>query len=230
MNHQNMMQLAQPQQPQQQQQQPVDVGQAGPMAGYGQGGFPAGVAGCAPAPAVPPELAVQRGDVYQECFVPIGVAFGVDVDGNIYPADQIGNTTVDAAAFAAPGFQLFTRNGIFWAFGFRSFTDPGIVDFESVITGDSDWNHLLGPTDVANWNTDECFCPVNWGCFSITNPLRITARAKVTGEQEAFVQGFRGTVWGIRRSANYACGPLGGYIGMPLPGQPVPPPTGAPTG
>jgi len=192
--------------------------------GSGHGGFPGGVAGCMPAPGVPPELATQRGDLYQECFVPLGISFGVDTDGNIYPADQIGQLVAGATG-ASPGFQLFPRNGIFWIFGIRWFNDAGVVALESVITGDSDWNHLLGPTDVFTWRTDQCFCPANWGCISITNPLRITARGLVPdippGEETEAVRGVRGTAWGIRRSSNYACGPLGGFVGMPLPGAPV---------
>jgi len=222
---QHMMALAQSQTAQQQ--QPVDVGACGPMAynpagapgmaGYGQGGFPAGVAGCAPAPAVPPQIATQRGDLYTNCFVPLGVEFGVDGNGNIYPASQIGQPVAGATG-AAPGFQVFVRNGVFWIFGFKSFCGPGVVELDSVITGDSDWNHLLGPTDCATWNTDQCFCPVNWGCVSITNPARITARS-VSGS--TVVEPFRGSLWGIRASSNYACGPLGGLVGTPYGGMPI---------
>ncbi|MCK5649752.1 MAG: hypothetical protein KAJ42_00175 [Gemmatimonadetes bacterium] len=191
-------------------QMPVSVGANGPMAasaamaGLGQGGFPAGVQGCAPAPAVPPPLLQQDCSVYQECFVPLGIAFGVDQAGNIYSDTLIGQAP--NPALGAPGYQLFPRNGNFWIFGVRFFTDVNFVVIESVITGDSDWNHLLGPVDPATWNVDECFCPVNWGCISITNPLRITARSIDT--IATTILPVRGTAWGIRRASVGTCGPL----------------------
>jgi len=215
MNEQVQQMMALARQQQAVAQQGVDVGACGPMAvsagiaGLGQGGFPAGVQGCAPAPAVPAGMLQQNCSVYQECFVPLGIRFGVDTAGNIYPANQIG--LAPDPTLAAPGFQLFPRNGNFWIFGVKFFCPPGEVVFDSVITGDSDWNHLLGPTDCATWNTIECFCPVNWGCISITNPLRMTARA-VTGTT---VIGVSGSAWGIRRSSTGTCGP---YNGCPLPG------------
>lgn len=211
---QQMMALARAQQAPAQQ-QGVDVGACGPMAlggmaGLGQAAFPGGVQGCGPAPAVPAEMLQQAGSVYQECFVPLGIRFGVDSAGNIYPASLIGGAPDPGQA--APGFQLFPRNGNYWIFGVKFFIAAGNVEFDSVITGNSDWNHLLGPTDAATWNTIECFCPVNWGCISITNPLRMTARA-INGATT--VVGVNGSAWGIRRSSVGTCGP---FNGMPLPG------------
>ena len=189
----------------------------------GQGGFPAGVQGCQPAPAVPAGLLQQDCDVYQECFVALGLQFGVDSNGGIYPANQIGG--IPATLSNVFEFQLFPRNGNFWIFGLKIFTDPNIAEFNVVQTGDSDWNHMLGNVDVATWNTTECFCPVNWGCISITNPLRIQARAVAGGDT---VQGVRGACWGIRRSSVGTCGPFNGCaipgVGAPaVPGVPAMP-------
>jgi len=171
----------------------------------GQGGFPAGVQGCAPAPAVPAGLLQQNCDIYQECFVALGLQFGVDQAGGIYPASAIGGIPLTTSNVFE--FQLFPRNGNFWIFGLKIFTEPNVAEFNVVQTGDSDWNHMLGNVDVATWNTTECFCPVNWGCISITNPLRIQARALTGG---GVVQGVRGACWGIRRSSNGSCGPFNG--------------------
>jgi hypothetical protein len=197
-----------------QQQQQVNVGACGPMAynptdpagiaaltGYSGGN----VAGCQPAPAA--ANLVSPGEVYQECFVPLGVAFGVDEAGNIYPESQIGSSLSAPGLTPAPVFQAFPRNGLFYIFGFKTFSDPRVVQLDSSITGDSDYNHLLSSTDAATWNTDECFCPVNWGCISTSNSLKLQAHAVVN--PQAVVLPFRASLWGIRRSSLLACSPFG---------------------
>jgi len=229
MNEQVQQMMALARQQQAVAQQGVDVGACGPMAvsagmaGLGQGGFPAGVQGCAPAPAVPAGMLQQNCDIYQECFVALGIQFGVDQNGGIYPASAIGGIPVTTSNVFE--FQLFPRNGNFWIFGLKIFTDPNVAEFNVVQTGDSDWNHMLGNVDVATWNTTECFCPVNWGCISITNPLRIQARALTGG---GVVQGVRGACWGIRRSSNGSCGPFNGCAIPGAPGMGAPAPMPAP--
>jgi hypothetical protein len=191
----------------------VNVGACGPMAynpidqaaytAMGPGGLlgAGALAGCQPAPIA--ANLVSPGEVYQECFVPLGIDFGVDQAGNIYPASQIG--LAPNLAFAAQQVSIFPRNGLFYIFGVKFFSGPGLVELDSSVTGDSDYNHRLGSTDIASWNTVECFCPVNWGCISVSNPLRLQAHA-LTG---TLVQPVTGTAWGIRRSALNACSPFG---------------------
>jgi hypothetical protein len=218
-------------------QQGVAVGACGPMAynpaaggnGYpglaalGQGGLAAGTQGCNPAPPV--SNLVQDCATYQECFVPLGLSFGVDLNGNVYPSSQIG-APVSSAVGAAPFFQLFPKFGWFFIFGVKFFNGPGEVQIDVVQSGDIEINHVLSSTDAATWNTTECFCPCNWGCVSVTNSLKIQAHA--VNAAGTTVVGVRGACWGIRRSSLYACGPQyqcgpGGYGGngsaMPVPGN-----------
>jgi hypothetical protein len=208
-------------------QQGVAVGACGPMAynpaaggnGYaglaalGQGGLAAGTQGCNPAPPV--SNLVQDCATYQECFVPLGFAFGVDANGNVYPESQIGMSPSALGVTPAPFFQLFPKFGWFFIFGVRFFNDPGQVEIDVVQSGDIEINHVLSSTDAATWNTDDCFCPCNWGCVSVTNSLKMQAHA-VPPNGVSTIQAVRGSCWGIRRSSLYACGPQyqcgpGGY-------------------
>lgn len=214
------------------QQQGVAVGACGPMAYnpavaqqmamYGEGGIPPnGMAngyGCGP---IPVQSTVQDCAVWTECYTPMGVAFAVDVSGNIYPITAAGGAP--GSAPSSDTFALFTRNGIMPIFGFKCFGGPNQVVFTSVSSADSDTNYLQSETDCATWNTTDCFCRVDWGCVSITNPIRIQARS--IGDPSLIVA-VRGTLWGTRASSLNSCGPVnvcgpGGYGGYPM-GAPVP--------
>lgn len=198
--------------------QGVDVGACGPnmMGAYPYNQFSQG---CSVGPTVPQEALVRDGAIYQQCFVPLGIRFGVDNAGNIYDASQIG-AEVGASGVNPIGnvYQLFPRVGTFTIFGVKFFNDPGVAEITAIQASDNDTNQILSPTDTAAWNTDDCFCPVNWGCVSTTSPLRIAARA-VTQEQTPTVQAVNGAAWGIRTQSFGTCGPYGPAYGMPVPGM-----------
>jgi hypothetical protein len=68
-------------------------------------------------------------------------------------------------------------NKFFYGCGARSFNDPGQLLVTSIISGFNGLERTCGPDagfDVAFWNTDDCYCPFDWGCFSNLAPLTIT--------------------------------------------------------
>ena len=169
---------------------------------------------------------VQDCAVFVECFTPLGVAFGCDQSGNIYPASAIGSPIGTGAV--GNTFSLFTRIGNYWIWGCRSFSPPNNVFLTSVTSGDADTNFLLSDVDLATYNTTDCFCRCDWGCASITNPARFQARA--SDAAGTLVVGVRFTLWGTRANAMNSCGPPNscGYNGAPMGGMPMAIPGGMP--
>jgi len=67
-------------------------------------------------------------------------------------------------------------NKFFYGCGARSFTAPNQLVVTSIISGFNGLERTCGPDagfDVAVWNTDDCWCPYDWGCFSNLAPLTI---------------------------------------------------------
>lgn len=68
-------------------------------------------------------------------------------------------------------------NKFFYGCGARSFNSPLQLLVTSIISGFNGMERTCGPDagfDVAFWNTDDCYCPFDWGCFSNLAPLTIT--------------------------------------------------------
>ena len=68
-------------------------------------------------------------------------------------------------------------NKFFYGCGARSFNSPLQLLVTSIISGFNGYERTCGPDagfDVAYWNTDDCYCPFDWGCFSNLAPLTIT--------------------------------------------------------
>jgi len=68
-------------------------------------------------------------------------------------------------------------NKFFYGCGARSFNSPLQLLVTSIISGFNGYERTCGPDagfDVAFWNTDDCYCPFDWGCFSNLAPLTIT--------------------------------------------------------
>ena len=180
-----------------------------PGNGFPGNGYPPDMGpGCNPYPP-PVSNMVQPCAILQTCLTPLGINFGVDAAGNVYNASLIGTAAAAAlaAGLAQPFFQLFTRNSTYQPCGVSFFSAPDIVLLDSVQAGDTDTNYMLAPTDIASWNTTECFCPVSWGCISSIAPLRIAAHSILTGSGSTNIQAVRGTLIGTRRSSMYGCGP-----------------------
>jgi len=202
----------------------VDVGACGPSYNPGHSmnpnGAELGLSGipndpdnyaCRTPPRLPPRFFVQDGAVYSDCFVPFGFRFGVDADGFFYPEDQIGLPANRNNSFGTTTLVINPPNGTYNIGGFKTFTAPDTVLLESVQTGDSDMNQLVGNVDAGAWNTDECFCIARWGCISVTNGARIQARSIATNANDGLpnpnVQEISGGFYGLRRQSLYACGP-----------------------
>jgi len=190
----------------------VAVGGCGSnFAGNGNG-FPGGMAGQGPGcDLYPPPVAnmVQPCAVERTCFTPVGFGFGCDRDGGIYPRSSIGLPVSAPGAIPTDFFQLFLRNSFLWIGGWKLFNDPGEVMIEALFSGDSDTNQIMGEFDAATYNTDNCWCPVNFGCISSIASLRIGARALTDGAVPGTpaVIGVTGTIWGVRTSSMFSCGP-----------------------
>jgi len=123
-----------------------------------------------------------------------------------------------------------TSNGIANTTPFNDVTSqPGFVFLTSLQAGDSDIEHLLGQVDQAFYNTASCFCPLPADlCFSVTNPLRIRARAagapgpNGTGTHsdgagttaDERVAPLNITLWSTKLQSLNACGPTAAYAGM----------------
>lgn len=87
-----------------------------------------------------------------------------------------------AAPVNATTFRLFRiRHGLLFIGGVRSFNAPGEVVVERLTVGDgADISRNATPFDSAAFNTQKCFCPVDWGCSDL---ITITVRGLVPDAQ-----------------------------------------------
>jgi hypothetical protein len=164
--------------------QPVDAGGclvdvAGAGAGYpagGSAGFPIqgtmGQAAMFGSPVGPtmqgvitnpgaeisiPEQFINQCQTYQNCLTPLD--FTRDID----PTDP---STLE--------FEIAPRNGAYLILGVQTLTAPNEVFFTQFITGGGDDNKLASQRlDVAAFNTDETFSPLDWGCISPETPAQV---------------------------------------------------------
>jgi hypothetical protein len=87
------------------------------------------------------------------------------------------------AAPATPTTFRLSRvpHGLLYIGGVRSLNRPGEVEIVRLSVGDgSDLSRNATPFDSATYNTDRCFCPVEWGC---SDEVRLTIRALTPGAQ-----------------------------------------------
>jgi hypothetical protein len=81
------------------------------------------------------------------------------------------------STFGSFTLSITCGNKFFSGCGARSFNDPLQLIVTSIISGFNGYERTCGPDagfDVAYWNTDDCWCPFDWGCFSNLAPLTIT--------------------------------------------------------
>ncbi len=135
---------------------PVPQGaEDGSMAGCGPGGW--GGYGNCPGPAAAP-------------------AWGM---GQLGPYPQNGSLLgiqATPTSFGQFCLSVTCGNKFFYGCGARSFTAPNQLVVTSIISGFNGLERTCGPDagfDVAYWNTDDCYCPYDWGCFSNLAPLTI---------------------------------------------------------
>ena len=125
--------------------QPVAVGQCGPSPWN-----------CGPGmPAIPPGMMVQPNQLLARDCAPLGLRVQASTGGAL--------TTATIAPSA----------GLYYIFGVRSFNSEDEVQIQSIRTSGSTIAMNAGPFDAAAYNTIDCWCGVNWGCISTTNPLTV---------------------------------------------------------
>ena len=81
------------------------------------------------------------------------------------------------STFGAFTLSITCGNKFFSGCGARSFNDPLQLIVTSIISGFNSLERTCGPDagfDVAYWNTDDCYCPFDFGCFSNLAPLTMT--------------------------------------------------------
>ncbi len=91
------------------------------------------------------------------------------------PGSIIG-VQANPTAFTQFCLSITCGNKFFYGCGARSFTPPNQLVVTSVMSGFNGIDRTCGPDagfDVAYWNTDDCYCPFDWGCFSNLAPLTI---------------------------------------------------------
>ena len=175
-------------------------------------GFPGGMAGQGPGcDPYPPPIGnmVQPCAIDRTCFTPVGFACGVDEAGRVYSRTAVGLPSNTSGLVSAPSFRLLIRNSTLWAGGIRIFNSPGQVMITGLFSGDSDTNQFMGEADAATYNTDNCWCPVNFGCISSVAALTIGIRAipPVPVVVPDIIRLFSGTLFGVRTSTMFSCGP-----------------------
>lgn len=76
----------------------------------------------------------------------------------------------------ATTLEICCNGAIYQGIGGRSFNDPNTYAFNSISSGFSSLNLICpeGAVDVAFFQTDQCFCPFDFGCFWCGAPLVIS--------------------------------------------------------
>lgn len=132
--------------------------------------------GCStPTPLAPPGALAPPGSIYSDSNVPLQVRFSVDESGNVVQPNGSALPTILGSSVRVE------TTGVFTVFGLRSFTGPGIADLTSIKSGDLQLDQLPGPVDVAFYNTDDCFCPIDPVCITQISPLVISAKSLISG-------------------------------------------------
>lgn len=110
------------------------------------------------APVLPKSQLVGPDDTIVQAYAPSGLRVPAPTD----------ITTV----------RLFRiRHGLLFINGVRSFNAPGEVEVVRLTVGDgADISRNVTPFDSAAFNTEKCFCPVDWGC---SDEVTITLRGLV---------------------------------------------------
>ena len=150
------------------------------MAGYPQGGM-------MPAQGYPQGYPVpQGGDGSMAGCAPDGCMGPVRSPMAGYPSGPVGpflqnqsllGIVATPATFGPFTLSVTCGNKFFYGCGARSFNSPLQLLVTSIISGFNGLERTCGPDagfDVAFWNTDDCYCPFDWGCFSNLAPLTIT--------------------------------------------------------
>jgi hypothetical protein len=71
--------------------------------------------------------------------------------------------------------ELCCKGGsVFYGSGFRSLNDPFQVMIESITSGSLNYDLICGDAiDAAYWNTDDCWCAMEFGCITCISPVTI---------------------------------------------------------
>lgn len=105
---------------------------------------------------------------------------GFPVQGITNPAvvqpNSLLGVFVQPATAAPTTLEISCGNTFFNACGARSFTPAGSILLTSIVSGFDTRDQLCPGSgiDVAFFQTDDCYCPFYFGCFSNLAPLMIT--------------------------------------------------------
>lgn len=147
------------------------------------------------APPLGPGQLVGPNQVVEQHLAPCGI---------IMQADPNGPTTIE---FAAASGKLMYGSGI------SSCNDCFQILIHSIDTGSLPYNLIpCEMVDAAIWNTDECFCPMEIGCFWSVSPLTVSFSAFGNPSVAPFLNL---TIWATAQSGVFDCGlaPLGAFFG-----------------
>lgn len=174
-------------------QQPVNVAGCG---GFGQNIMSEGWGDPSlpnAAPRVPPELLVNPYQILQNFYSPLGFRAQAAAGGAL--------TTV----------SVFPTQGLFFGAGIRTFNQPDEILIQRISAAGADIALNAGPFDAAAYNTIECFCPIDVGCFQRNDPLTISFSSIGTPSVAPFLNG---VIFGTQQQSYKACYPgLGSALG-----------------
>jgi hypothetical protein len=164
----NQPQYAQPQAPQGYWPQGyMPQGQGGYMAPMGAD---AGVmAGCAGGPGM-----AGCGGPIMSPFA--GMAVASDPNSMWLQRYSLLGIIVTPTSAAATTLEVACGGTLFHGCGGRAFNEPNTYAFTEIVSGPNSLNRICpgANVDVSYFNTDECFCPFDFGCFSNSAPLVLT--------------------------------------------------------
>ena len=122
---------------------------------------------------------------------------------------------VEAGAAGAPVTVSVAPDGgaLMYGSGISSCNDCFQIVVESITTGSLPYD-LVGcsPCDAAIWNTDQCFCPMEIGCFWSVSPLTTTFSAFGEPSVPPYLNM---TIFATKQSGVFDCGlsPVNAFIG-----------------
>jgi hypothetical protein len=109
--------------------------------------------------------------------MPVAPFGAVGMPGPFVQPQSLLGIIATPSTFGAFTLSITCGNKFFSGCGARSFNDPLQLIVTSIISGFNSLERTCGPDagfDVAYWNTDDCYCPFDFGCFSNLAPLTMT--------------------------------------------------------
>jgi hypothetical protein len=152
---------------------------AAPMQQYNQPQYPQQYQGYPQVPQGAPDGSMAGCGIMDNCAGPVATPFmGMQQPTGPWMQNQaLLGLVATPATLGSFTLSVTCGNKFFYGCGARSFNSPLQLLVTSIISGFNGYERTCGPDagfDVAFWNTDDCYCPFDWGCFSNLAPLTIT--------------------------------------------------------